>query len=509
MQVQAWRAHLRQKKAAGQAIVGVAAGCGAVAAGARDADFLLTSAEAVLSMDNQPQVIGRIGYVGNSNRQVLAMRDRVLGQNPEVPVFAGLGAAEPFAHPLWVAHQMVDAGFMGVANRPTSSGWVGSFGEGIESMGVGFSAECAVLQQCRLEDIPTIGFVFSREEACQMAAAAPDLLILRIPKTDGETYGWSDAPSSAQAWEEAAETVRTIRDAFPQQLILCCGGDSVEDAHRAVWESGADGYFWEGEEQTAVLRSAVESSAREAVGAICEPLHTPLTPADLRKKAGKALIWACETGIGLVAAGAERYTDFLLASHRGIQSADANPWAERGVDVERLSAEAARRVRSGAPQAPVLTAVLSDGRLDALRQQLAAIHREHSWGAACLPGGAGRERFVQMCREKSLTCAMMASDSEEAVQSARLGADMLLIAGDRDAVRETISAVRALGHDCLILLPLEQIPGGRTPETWAKSTGADGFVAGEAWSRQVLCSAVAAWTAQLCAIQVRRGIHTV
>lgn len=454
-----WDEQLKQKRARGEMLVGAAIGCGFAAKAMDGAEFLLVSQEAEVQMDGHPELLARLGYGGNCNLAVEALRRRIPQKGLLSPLFAAVGAAEPFDAPERLAAMQMKRGFFGIANRPTTGGWVGSFGEGIEAMGVGFSRECALIRWCTEQKIPTVGFATDEKEVLQMAAAGPDVLILRIRRTADETYGWSDAGMEAEAKQEAADIIRRLRLEFPAQIVLCSGGDTPERGAAGAAAAGADGYFLEAELQAAALTKAIRLAIER----------------EMKAFEGKGRInCRVETALGLFTQAAEPYIGQILATPEAMLLADGWPEAATGVDRMKLAQEAARHAASGAPGLPVW--MLAEERPYAM-------HESHADGAVV---------DLRKGREAVRPGAAVFVDSAETAAEAAAGGAGYLIA---DA--EQIGPLRAAGGTYPVV---QYLRAGQHAEAEA-----DGVVLSQGWLNACAGEAYGTMLRQIRAAFKKRG----
>lgn len=257
--------NLKSKIEMDKAIIGTAAGMGAIAKAADEAgaDLIFVYNEASLNMDAQLSVLGRIGYVDNCNSMTVKLGEKVLNRVEKAPVIAGVGAVEPFFNVGKYADRLMELGFSGVTNIPTAGGWVGSFGDAIQDTGIGFSAELDFLEECVRKDIFTVGYVFTEEEAEAMALAKVDVICVRVFRLEDESYGWRDAKDMEEAYEKAREMCQAVKKLNEDAIILLNGGSfrTPEDIGDCMKKTGAHGYVGD----TFTQRNPSEHAIRSAV----------------------------------------------------------------------------------------------------------------------------------------------------------------------------------------------------------------------------------------------------
>ena len=119
-------------------------------------------------------------------------------------------------------------GFDGVQNFPTVGLIDGVFRQNLEETGMGYDLEVDMIRQAHELDMLTCPYVFTPEDAVNMAKAGADVLVPHM----GLTTKGSIGASTALTLEESAKRVQAMRDAAaqvnPEILVLCHGGPIAE-----------------------------------------------------------------------------------------------------------------------------------------------------------------------------------------------------------------------------------------------------------------------------------------
>ena len=219
--------------ARGEPIIGGGAGTGLSAkceeAGGIDLIVIYNSGR--YRMAGRGSLAGLLAY-GNANEIVKDMAREVLPVVKHTPVIAGVNATDPFAIMDHLLDELVALGFSGVQNFPTVGLIDGTFRANLEETGMGFGHEIDMIRQAHAKDMLTTPYVFSADEAAEMARAGADILVPHLGLTTGGAIGAStalkltDCPALIDEWAAAARRVR------PDILVLCHGGpiSSPEDA---------------------------------------------------------------------------------------------------------------------------------------------------------------------------------------------------------------------------------------------------------------------------------------
>jgi predicted TIM-barrel enzyme len=142
--------------------------------------------------------------------------------------------------------QVKEAGFSGVQNFPTVGLFDGVFRQNLEETGMGYGLEVEMIRQAHGMDLLTCPYVFTENEARQMAEAGADVLVPHMGLTTSGLIG----AKTALSLDEAVEQVQALHDAAkavnPDILVLCHGGPIAEpdDAAYVLQRThGVAGFF--------------------------------------------------------------------------------------------------------------------------------------------------------------------------------------------------------------------------------------------------------------------------
>jgi len=224
-------ARFRAQVAAGIPIVGGGAGTGISAKCAEmgGIDLIIIYNSGRFRMAGRGSLAGLLPY-GDANQIVMDMAREVLPVVEKTPVLAGVCGTDPFRIMKRFLLDVRDAGFSGVQNFPTVGLFDGNLRVGLEETGMGFAKEVEMIALARELDLLTCPYVFTPDEATQMAKAGADILIPHM----GLTTKGSIGAKSAMSLEAAAKLVQQLADAAkavnPEILVLCHGGPISEPA---------------------------------------------------------------------------------------------------------------------------------------------------------------------------------------------------------------------------------------------------------------------------------------
>ena len=209
----------------GEPIVGGGAGTGLSAkceeAGGIDLIVIYNSGR--YRMAGRGSLAGLMAY-GNANEIVLDMAREVLPVVKHTPVLAGVNGTDPFLLVESFLKRLCDLGFSGIQNFPTVGLFDGTIRAQLEETGMGYGLEVEVIRQAREMDLLTTPYVFSDQNARDMAKAGADIVVCHLGLTAGGAIGARTALGLDQciplidAWAKAARSVN------PDILVLCHGG---------------------------------------------------------------------------------------------------------------------------------------------------------------------------------------------------------------------------------------------------------------------------------------------
>ena len=224
-------ARLRAQVAGGRLIVGGGAGTGLSAKCAElgGIDLIIIYNSGRFRMAGRGSLAGLLPY-GDANQIVMDMAREVLPVVEHTPVLAGVCGTDPFRRMDHFLRDVKAAGFSGVQNFPTVGLFDGTLRVGLEETGMGYDKEVEMIALARRMGLLTCPYVFTPEEAEQMAAAGADVLIPHM----GLTTKGSIGAKTAMTLEAAAKRVQALSDAAkrvnPDVLVLCHGGPISEPA---------------------------------------------------------------------------------------------------------------------------------------------------------------------------------------------------------------------------------------------------------------------------------------
>jgi predicted TIM-barrel enzyme len=225
------RAKLRHTIDSGGVIIGAGAGTGlsAKCAEAGGTDLIIIYNSGRYRMAGRGSLAGLMPY-GDANAIVMDMAAEVLPVVEDTPVLAGVCGTDPFRLMPQFLAEVKAAGFTGVQNFPTVGLIDGTFRVGLEETGMGYGLEVEMIRAAHERDLLTTPYVFSEQNAVDMAKAGADIVVCHLGLTAGGAIGaetalrLKDCVPLVDSWAAAARSVN--RDV----IVLCHGGPIARPA---------------------------------------------------------------------------------------------------------------------------------------------------------------------------------------------------------------------------------------------------------------------------------------
>jgi len=167
---------------------------------------------------------------GNANDIVLDMAREVLPVVKRTPVLAGVNGTDPFMITDDFLRRLIELGFSGVQNFPTVGLFDGTIRAQLEETGMGYRLEVEMIRAAHERDLLTTPYVFSEQNAVDMAKAGADIVVCHLGLTAGGAIGaetalkLKDCVPLVNSWAAAARGVN--RDI----IVLCHGGPIARPA---------------------------------------------------------------------------------------------------------------------------------------------------------------------------------------------------------------------------------------------------------------------------------------
>jgi predicted TIM-barrel enzyme len=220
---------LRAKIGRGLPIVGAGAGTGITGKFAAEggADLIVIYNSGRFRMAGHGSLSGLMPY-GDANAIVMEMSREVLPVVRDVPVLAGVCGTDPFRLMDVFLDEVKRAGFAGVQNFPTVGLIDGVFRQNLEETGMSYAKEVEMIALAHEMDLLTTPYVFTPDDAVEMAKAGADILVAHM----GLTTKGSIGAKTARTLDQCVTEIQAIHDAARSErddvLVICHGGPISE-----------------------------------------------------------------------------------------------------------------------------------------------------------------------------------------------------------------------------------------------------------------------------------------
>lgn len=207
-------------------------------------DIIMAYNTGPFRMDGHGSLSGYLAY-GDSNQITMDMAGKILPVVRSTPVVAGIGAADPYRDQDRLIDTMLELGFSGITNVPTTGLYDGNFRRQIDSTDLGYPREIELISKCREKDVFTVAYAFNRDEVRAMASAGADIIGAHVGLTVGGMIGSQYAYDIDEACEETEQMVQCAKEENPDVLVVSHGGPFEDpDSVRVCFEkTSVDGYL--------------------------------------------------------------------------------------------------------------------------------------------------------------------------------------------------------------------------------------------------------------------------
>jgi predicted TIM-barrel enzyme len=262
---------LRTKIKNNQPIIMGGAGIGLIAKVADRAgiDAILAYNTGPFRMDGHGSFAGYLAY-GDSNAITLDLGSKLLPVVENTPVIAGIGAADPYRDIGRLMTEMIDMGFSGIINVPTTGLYAGEMREHIDHTGLGYPKEIDLIRMCREQDIFSCAYVFNPDESRKMADAGADVVAVHVNYTTGGMVAAKEdvAPDMDEACRQTEEMCAAARDVNPDVILLSHGGpfNNPESVQYSFDHTSVHGYMGASSIERIPVEIAITKVVKEFLG---------------------------------------------------------------------------------------------------------------------------------------------------------------------------------------------------------------------------------------------------
>lgn len=239
-------AGLKAKVSRGEPIVAGGAGIGLVAKVIARAgiDIIMAYNTGPFRMDGHGSLSGYLAY-GDSNQMTIDLASKIIPVSGDTPVIAGIGAADPYRDPFRLIDTMLELGYLGITNVPTTGLYDGNFRRQIDETNLGYPREIDLIRECARKDVFTLAYAFNVEECKAMADAGADVIGAHVGLTIGGMIGSQSAVDLNEACDITQNMLEAAKSVNPEVLVVAHGGPFEDPSSVAVAfeRTDVDGYL--------------------------------------------------------------------------------------------------------------------------------------------------------------------------------------------------------------------------------------------------------------------------
>ncbi len=253
---------LRSSIKSGKPVLAAGCSCGLVAKAAElgGADLIIVYSTGKSRLMGLPT-----SRIGDSNAVTLDMCHELLNVVQDTPIIGGIEATDPTRMDLEkLLGRFLQAGYSGVINFPTI-GIFDRYRKIREQVGFGFDRELELIKLARRQDVFTMAYVFSPEDAEKMAEAGVDCIVGHVGPTTGGLVGFTYEDSKEAAISVLAEILQAAKSINPDIIPLAHGGPfaTPEDTRYLYENTESVGFVGASSIERIPLEKAVTETVKE------------------------------------------------------------------------------------------------------------------------------------------------------------------------------------------------------------------------------------------------------
>jgi uncharacterized protein (UPF0261 family)/predicted TIM-barrel enzyme len=171
--------------------------------------------------------------LGDSNAITLSMADEILNVVKEVPVIGGIEATDPTRlDSKKLLNRFIEVGYSGIINFPTLGLWPDQRRRG-EKVKLGFNREVDAIRIARENNVFTMAYVASYEDAVAMVDVGVDCLVAHTGPTEGGLVGFDYDGTIEKATAQVNEILKAAEKSSGNVFCLAHGGPIAVPSHTA------------------------------------------------------------------------------------------------------------------------------------------------------------------------------------------------------------------------------------------------------------------------------------
>lgn len=191
--------------------------------------------------------LGGLMPVTDTNRDVMDLAKQVLPRVEETPVIAGLCGQDPRTPWDYTFDKLKKMGFSGIMSFPTV-GLIDAdskYRKNLEESGWGFDKEVEMLKKAKENDMFTIGYCFTEDEARKVAGADVDILACHTGLTAGGEIGAETTMGVEESIEVTERLINAAKEVNDDFIPITHGGvmATPDTTEPVIKDSQAQGYL--------------------------------------------------------------------------------------------------------------------------------------------------------------------------------------------------------------------------------------------------------------------------
>lgn len=248
----------------GNALLATGAGAGLVAKMAEMAnvDLIMAYNTGVFRMDGAHSTLGLLPY-GDANQMTMDLGRRILPRIKNTPVIAGIGANDPYRDVFRLIDQVLDMGFSGITNVPTSGGQP-QLCASLDEFDIGYKGDVRMISHCNKKDIFTVAYAWTEDQVRAMVAAGVDVVSPHCGQTAGGLLGSEHPISLDEGVEKTQRMYEVAVKENPDVFVFIHGGPfwNAETTQYAFSHTKAHGFIGAGCIERIPIEDAIYKTIR-------------------------------------------------------------------------------------------------------------------------------------------------------------------------------------------------------------------------------------------------------
>ncbi len=164
-----------------------------------------------------------------ANEWVMEFSERELLGRCRTPLYAGLSVSDPALNLRSLVERVLDMGFAGVCNFPSTSSVDGRLASVFDREGLGFAREVELVQIARGVGLDTFVYVQTNQQVRQMIDVGATSICVNVGFTGGAT-----GVATHLTLEAAAAKINSVLEGLPSDVAALCHGGPITSPEHAL-----------------------------------------------------------------------------------------------------------------------------------------------------------------------------------------------------------------------------------------------------------------------------------